>query len=147
MREVFHTAGKKISVGAVALLGILLPSARLSGGIVIALEAVLWMSCNSGPPPFSSVTSVSISPADPSFLATVANSTFTTVSVSTGASLQLKASVNGTGNPDSTVVWSVDNQVDANDTTLGTITQDGLYTAPAVVPYPSALVVRATSAF
>ena len=75
------------------------------------------------------------------------SSTLTPMSASTGATVQFAASVNGTGNPNRAVKWGIDNQVDANDTSLGSITQAGLYTAPSVVPYPATVIVRATSVF
>lgn len=75
------------------------------------------------------------------------SSTLTPLSASTGTTVQFAASVNGTGNPNRAVKWGIDNQVDANDTSLGSITQAGLYTAPSVVPYPATVIVRATSVF
>ncbi|HEV2495114.1 MAG TPA: PQQ-binding-like beta-propeller repeat protein [Terriglobia bacterium] len=116
---------------------------RLISTIAIGLQIALWTNCGSGPPPVTSVTSVSILFTESSASTTGSSS----ITVSTGATVQLKASVNGTGNPSHAVNWGIDNQVDVSDTTLGAITQGGLYTAPPVVPYPATVIVRATSVF
>jgi outer membrane protein assembly factor BamB len=125
------------------------PSRRTAGRLIctlaIGLQVVLWTGCGSSPPPVTAVTSVSISLAESSVSGT--SSVSTPIIVSTSANLQLTASVNGTGSPNRAVTWSIDNQTDANDTTLGTITQGGLYTAPSAVPYPATIIVRATSVF
>ena len=58
-----------------------------------------------------------------------------------GTSVQLTATVtNGTGG----VTWSV-NGVNGGNATVGTITAAGLYQAPAAVPSPAAVTIRATS--
>ena len=43
-----------------------------------------------------------------------------------------------------TVTWSV-NDITGGNATLGTISAAGLYTAPAVVPVPNVLTIKATS--
>jgi len=55
---------------------------------------------------------------------------------------QFTATVDGTSTP--AVTWSVDGVVGGN-ATLGTISSTGLYTAPAAVPSPPTLAVRATN--
>ena len=65
----------------------------------------------------------------------------TTASVQTGATRQFTATVTGTTDP---VVWSV-NGVNGGNATVGTISSNGLYTAPAAVP-SGAVTVRATHA-
>lgn len=47
------------------------------------------------------------------------------------------------GSPTTSVRWAV-NALPGGDTTVGTITPDGLYTAPAVVPTPATVTVSAT---
>ena len=62
-------------------------------------------------------------------------------SMNMGTSVQLTATVtNGTGG----VTWSV-NGVNGGNATVGTITAAGLYQAPAAVPSPAAVTIRATS--
>ena len=55
---------------------------------------------------------------------------------------QFSATVTGTENTD--VTWSV-NDIPGGNTTFGTISGTGLYTAPASVPSPNAVTVKATS--
>lgn len=94
--------------------------------VAIGVQILLGAGCGSQPDP---ITSLSISPAR--------------VSVSTGATLQFFASVKPTGNTNAAVTWSIDRTA-ADDESVGTISTGGLYTAPAVVPYPSTAVIRAT---
>ena len=109
-------------------------------GMGILVAASLWMaSCGGGggggndgggddePPPPPAVQ-VAISPASAllqpgdtqAFAATVSNAT------------------------DTSVTWSV-NGIDGGDATVGAISEDGLYTAPDVVPAPDTVTVAATS--
>jgi polyvinyl alcohol dehydrogenase (cytochrome) len=74
----------------------------------------------------------------------------------TGSTVRLIATVTGVSNPRLTTLenrvrtrsrgvnWAIDNQ-NPGDTTSGSISSTGLYTAPSVVPYPNVVVVRATS--
>jgi YD repeat-containing protein len=59
-----------------------------------------------------------------------------------GSSLQFTATV--TGAEDQRVFWSV-NSVEGGNAAVGTITPEGLYNAPATVPIPATVTVRATS--
>jgi len=61
--------------------------------------------------------------------------------VSVDASIALRA--RGISLPPE-VVWSVDD-IPGGDSTVGTITEEGIYTAPADVPDPAVVTVRATS--
>jgi len=63
-------------------------------------------------------------------------------SVPPGAQVQLNATVSGSNNQ--AVTWEV-NQVAGGSSTYGTITQNGLYTAPASVPSNSNVVIGAVS--
>jgi len=65
-------------------------------------------------------------------------------SVATGQTSQCTATVTGTGNYSSAVNWSV-NSVQGGNSTLGTISSSGLYTAPSAVPSPSTVTVSAVS--
>ena len=63
-------------------------------------------------------------------------------SVPAGDTRQFTATVTGTANTAAT--WSV-NEVPGGDTTVGTISSTGLYTAPAAIPSPGVVSVKATS--
>lgn len=79
-------------------------------------------------PVTAAVTTVSVAPA--------------TVSVQAGASQAFAATV--TGNANTAVTWTVNGST-GGSATVGTISAAGLYTAPAVVPSPSSVTIRATS--
>ncbi len=61
--------------------------------------------------------------------------------VAPGATQQFTASVHG-GGGNSNVTWQV-NSIIGGDTTVGTITSDGLYTAPAVIPSSPTVTITA----
>jgi hypothetical protein len=63
--------------------------------------------------------------------------------IRTGDSLAFAASVSGTAN--TAVTWSV-NGIAGGSATFGTITANGSYTAPASLPNPNTITIRATSA-
>jgi hypothetical protein len=48
------------------------------------------------------------------------------------------------GIPDTTVIWTV-NGIEGGNGTVGTITQDGLYQAPARIRFYQTVIVRAVS--
>lgn len=66
----------------------------------------------------------------------------TTAEVPVGGHQPLTATVEGTDKKD--VTWSV-NDIPGGNTTFGTISDAGLYEAPAAVPTPPAVTVKATS--
>ncbi len=79
---------------------------------------------------------------------TVANPVGVTISpssatISTGATRQFTSTITNSSN--TAVTWSV-NGIAGGNATVGTISPAGLYTAPAAVPSPAAVTVRATSA-
>jgi serine protease len=76
----------------------------------------------------SSAISVSVSPS--------------TASVVTGATQSFSATITGTSN--TTVSWQV-NGVAGGNTTIGTISASGVYTAPSTVPSPATVTVTAVS--
>ncbi len=82
------------------------------------------------PPPPSQVISVTVTPNSSAVL--------------TGASQLFTAQVAGNGPFNSAVTWTVNGIVGGNSTN-GTITTDGLYTAPTTPPSPSSVTVTATS--
>lgn len=65
-------------------------------------------------------------------------------SVQTGNTSQCSAIVSGTGSPNSAVNWSVGG-VPGGNSTVGTISSSGLYTAPGAVPAANPVTVTATS--
>jgi hypothetical protein len=78
----------------------------------------------------ASITSVSVSPTSANLL--------------TQATQQFSAAVTGTGAFSTQVSWAV-NSVRGGNSTVGTISSDGLYTAPAVPPSPNLLTITAAS--
>ena len=99
----------------------------------------------------NTVTIAATTVADPSESdsATVTITALVTVSVSPtsgtiqpGATVQFTATVTGTTN--TAVTWSV-NGIQGGNSTLGTVSPGGLYTAPSAVPSPSTVTVTATS--
>jgi hypothetical protein len=112
----------------------------LSGSKILYLCAVAAFlaltSCGGGgsgsqpPPPPPQVTSVTVGPA--------------MIQVQTGTSQLFTAQVNGTGAFNPSLIWSV-NGVTGGNSTYGTITTGGEYTAPAAVPPQSASLITATS--
>ena len=71
-----------------------------------------------------------------------ADSCTNTNAVTTNSTVQFSAAV--AGNPNQNVTWQV-NQVDGGNSTVGTISTGGLYTAPANVPNPATFSVTAVS--
>ena len=101
---------------------------RALGFLLVALMVGSCGGGGSGPQSISEVA-VTISP--------------TVASVATGEAEQFTATVTGSAN--TAVTWSV-NDIPGGDTTVGTISSTGLYTAPAAVPSPDVVSVKATSA-
>ncbi len=65
--------------------------------------------------------------------------------VELGANRQFAATVNGSGNPNRTVTWSV-NSITGGNRTVGTVDATGRYTAPQILPVPASVTIAATSA-
>ncbi len=105
---------------AILGLGVCLGTSGCGGGSAVS------------PPPNPTITSVSISPPGPTTLAV-------------NQTQQYTATVSGTGSFSSSVVWFVDGYVGGNST-VGTISSNGLYQAPASVPSPDSITVSAVSA-
>jgi len=95
-------------------------------GSLLMLLGVLLAGCSSGSSK-SSVT-VSVSPA--------------TAQVNVGLTAKFTATVNGAS--DTGVTWRVNGKTDGNST-VGTISTTGLYTAPSSVPDPATVTVTAVS--
>jgi hypothetical protein len=105
--------------------------------IISTLSGASLCGCGGGsgsppppPPPVSTITSVTVSPGSASLVVK--------------ATQQFTATVQGTGNFSTAVGWYV-NGVQGGNSTVGTITAGGLYTAPDRVPDPSMVTVTAKS--
>src|SRR6266849_9470902 len=107
---------------------------RKSFHLSVALSALLIAGCsgtsapNNQPPPPAGVQ-VSVSPP--------------TANIRAGDSFPFSAAVSGTTN--TAVTWSITGTA-GNPPVIGTITSSGSYTAPATLPNPNSITVRATSA-
>jgi hypothetical protein len=74
----------------------------------------------------------------------VGTPTATSLTSSPGGQIQFAVVVSGTSN-DTSVTWSV-NSIPGGNSTVGTISSTGLYTAPSAVPNPNMVTVTANSA-
>jgi uncharacterized protein (DUF1800 family) len=112
--------------------GTQVPLVVVQSGLGATTSETVMISVGSGttnpPPPTPGVT-VAVSP--------------TSVALAPGAAQAFGATV--TGSTNTAVAWSV-NGIAGGNTTVGTISAGGLYTAPAAVPSPATVTVRATSA-
>jgi hypothetical protein len=99
---------------------------RSGAFLVVGLSASLFLgSCSSSSPPPPPIT-VTVTPA--------------TATVGPGASTQFMATVTGTTN--TAVTWQV-NGTPGGSAAAGTITSNGLYTAPSTIPNPATVTVTA----
>jgi arylsulfate sulfotransferase len=98
---------------------------------IVLVQAILLSNCG------SSSTSTEMSPSAVS----VSVSSQSTSAV-VGQTVQFTATVTGSSN--TSVTWSV-NGVASGNSSVGTITSSGMYTAPAVPPSPNTVAVQATS--
>ncbi len=143
------TAGSVVQVGGVAVPTTFVSSTRLSAtGVTNAAQAGSSVSIkvvNTGIGATTSsgvnlaITAPVVAPPPPPPVVAV---TPGSASVETGKTQQFLASVTGAAN--TAVVWSV-NTIAGGNSSVGTITAGGLYTAPMAVPSPAGVTVRATS--
>lgn len=101
--------------------------------VVLSLAILFLNSCGGGgnagtPTPSASPIAVTVSPSS--------------INVVVGATEQFSATVSNSSN--TSVTWSV-NSISGGNSTVGTISGTGLYTAPAVVPSAGSVSVQATS--
>lgn len=112
--------------------GTQVPLVVVQSGLGATTSETVMISVGSGttnpPPPTPGIT-VAVSP--------------TSVTLAPGTAQNFGATV--TGSTNTSVAWSV-NGIAGGNTTVGTITAAGLYTAPAAAPSPATVTVRATSA-
>jgi predicted GH43/DUF377 family glycosyl hydrolase len=90
----------------------------------------------------SGSTSVTLTSATPTITSVAAACVPT--SVSAGATSQCTATVGGTGSYSSAVTWAVGGVAGGNST-LGTISSAGIYTAPSTIPATNPVTITATS--
>ncbi len=111
-----------------------MPLSKRPGVLLLGIGAgMAWLAvgCGGGGPSngsSASTVNVTISP--------------TSASVAAGNTEPFKATVTGTSN--TAVTWSVD-QTEGGNSTVGTISTSGLYTAPQTVPSPNTVTVKVTS--
>jgi len=98
--------------------------------VIVLVHASLLSNCGSSSTLEMSPAVVSVSISSPSTSAVV------------GQTVQFTATVTGTSN--TAVTWSV-NGVAGGNSSVGTISSTGMYTAPAVPPSPNSVAVQATS--
>jgi uncharacterized repeat protein (TIGR03803 family) len=120
------------SMGSVSNAGVFTPSA--------AGTATITATSAQDTTKFGTAT---VTAAEPPAITSVAVSCIM-VSVPIGQSDQCSAIVSGTGSFNSSVSWSVDG-ISGGNSTFGTISATGLYTAPANLPTPFTVTVTATS--
>ena len=99
------------------------PAGAVTGPITVATP----LGAATSPTPFRVLGVISVSP--------------TTASILVNGRQQFTATE--AGNPTPSVTWSV-NGVQGGDAALGTISPEGLYTAPATIPSPTTVTVSAT---
>ena len=106
--------------------------------VILCVSFVLLVGCG-GSNSSNSNTQPSTNPAPQSVAVSVSSSSS---NVLLGNTQQVTATVTGASN--TSVSWSV-NGTPGGDSTLGTISTTGLYTAPQVLPSPASVTIRATS--
>lgn len=111
---------------------------RLATGLCLcSLNIFFLAACGSGG------AGTTTTPVQPATITSV-NVTAGSGNIQPGASQTFQASVTGTGSYSSAVSWSVNGTAGGASST-GTITADGVYTAPLSAPNPNTVTVTATS--
>ncbi len=128
-------AGGNATVGTISGAGLYSAPAAMPASTTVTIQAI-----STANPASSGQATVTLAPPPPPVIVTVSPATS---SVQVNASQAFTASISGSAN--SAVTWSV-NGVSGGNSTVGTISSAGLYTAPAAVPSPAAVTVTATSA-
>ena len=118
------TGLKATGTATAAQVGTKVPVTVTNSGLGGTTSSAVNLSVTAAPP-----VTVSVAPAN--------------VGVPVSTTRQFNATVMGSSN--TTVTWSVNATIGGN-TTVGTISATGLYTAPAAVPNPANVTVQATSA-
>jgi uncharacterized protein (DUF1800 family) len=125
-------AGGDATVGTISNTGLYTaPASVPSGAVTVRATSV-------ADPAISGQATVTMQTPPPPVVA------ITPTAVSIGANKTQQFSANVTGTANTAVTWSVNSVVGGN-AAVGTITTSGLYTAPAAVPNPASVTIRATS--
>ncbi len=124
--------------GGDANVGTISTSGLYTAPAAVPASAVTVRATSAANPAVTGQATVTVQPPPPP----VVTVTPTTASVTAGQTQQFNASVTGTAN--TAVTWSV-NTVTGGNASVGTISATGLYTAPASVPNPAGVTIRATS--
>jgi len=132
--QVNGVPGGNSTVGTISASGLYTAPATVPSPSTVTVTAV-----SVADPTRSGSAQVTITAPPPPVTVTVAPATTT---VQTGGSQAFTATVTNTTN--TTVTWQV-NGVAGGNTTVGTISAAGIYTAPATVPSPATVTVRAVS--
>ena len=127
-------AGGNAVVGTISASGLYTAPAAVPSPANVAVQAT-----SAANPSSVGVATVTILAALPAVNVTVSPSSGT---VAPQAGLQFSATV--TGNANTSVTWSV-NGITGGTAALGFISGTGLYTAPAVIPNPAQVTIRAAS--
>jgi len=130
--QVNGTTGGNTTVGTISSTGVYTAPASQPSPDTVTVSAV-----SAADPTRSGWTQVTITPA----VVSVAVSP-TSATLNTGAMQAFTAKVTGSSN--TAVTWQVNGATGGN-TTAGTITSAGVYTAPAAVPSPAVVTVTAVS--
>jgi len=132
--QVNGVPGGNSTVGTISASGLYTAPATVPSPSTVTVTAV-----SVADPTRSGSAQVTITAPPPPVTVTVAPATTT---VQTGGSQAFTATVTNTTN--TAVTWQV-NGVAGGNTTVGTISAAGIYTAPATVPSPATVTVRAVS--
>lgn len=125
-------AGGDATVGTISSAGLYTAPA------VVPASAVTVRAISVADTAISAVATVTVQPPPPP----VVTISPTSASVTAGQTQPFSASVTGAAN--TSVVWSV-NGIQGGNTTIGTISAAGFYSAPLNVPSPASVTIRATS--
>jgi hypothetical protein len=117
------------------------PTASILGSSAIC-ALLLLTGCGGAGSGSSTGTTTPLPPPSPTITSVTVSCTLNTVPV--GQTNQCTPNVKGTGSFNPAVTWSV-NSVQGGNSTLGTVSSSGLYTAPTSVPSPYTVNVGATS--
>jgi len=131
--QVNGIAGGNVSVGTISAAGVYTAPAAVPSPATVTVSAVSQADTTK-----SATASVTVS-ATPPIAVVVAPSSAT---VLTSATQTFTAAVNNTTN--TAITWQV-NGINGGNATVGTIAPNGLYTAPASVPTPASVTVKAVS--
>ncbi len=131
--DVNNVQGGNSSVGTVSSTGLYTAPATVPAPATVTVEAI----SQSETYPFGAATVTITAPSTNAMLSVAPANSFTPV----GTSVQYSATLNGT--VDAAATWSV-NGVAGGNSTIGTISSAGLYTAPAALPNPITVAVTAT---